>query len=482
MLVADRRGLRIELRPLGITRRAGELGLSLPVSKGAYQHSATDCLVSRLPRSTWRARSKTATGTVSDTGTRRITWDTVLPQVVVVCHLHAMGKSTATAAESTRLILQLPHNLAAPHLRAWSLQRARAAREQLSTAGIQSACFWWTDHQPKASSNTATSEVERLALPSALAAVCEKRLVTFHTDVFPDHRALIGALRMHTPRRFSWSWYHADQPFVLASRQLSRWFGEATTIWYMEWDVAWTGDLGSIFTALSPPSDQGFGMGMFDFGCLNCNDPTKIGWQGCLLSDRLSFGNSSNPNRARICTGLIQLVWYSRRLLDQLYETLLNHPEDAMYCEAVAATACDKSSWGCQIDAFSKRAPRELFGRFSSGGWDQGDELLPRHNFVNRLYHPVKEPEWQGRLLYKDRFFGHVELNESMKNAELLQLLGDRETRLYGWQIARFDRGPEKNTTGYPRLAENRLVCRKGIGQAACRNATARARIYGVDL
>ena len=80
---------------------------------------------------------------------------------------------------------------------------------------------------------------------------CNDRIVTFHSDVYPQNKELIKELQLRTPPRFSsWGWYFADAPFLLAARPLWRWIGESAVIWYIEWDVAWTGNLGSIFTEL----------------------------------------------------------------------------------------------------------------------------------------------------------------------------------------------------------------------------------------
>ena len=332
----------------------------------------------------------------------------------------------STPLERTRIVLQLPFKLA-PDLESWFLKRVRAARAQLARVGIQSACFWWTDHAPTPTRQRAVEGVAR-----AVNRTCDGRLVTFHSDVYPRHRHVVDELETRAPgryRRRPW-WYFADAPFVLASRQLGRWLGSAAVVWYMEWDVAWTGDLGAIFAALSPPKNK-YGLGLVSSHCRSCNDPAHARWQGCLLGNWSSFGEPSNPARNRTCSGTIQLLWYGRRLLDELHRKLAATAGDVMYCEAAAATACHASTWGCRVDSVAKRAPRGLFGKWSPNPWSDGNELIPPGNSVDRLFHPVKQPEWEGIVPPRLR---HPKPGSRARAVAAAAALPGRARRRYGWQ------------------------------------------------
>ena len=332
-----------------------------------------------------------------------------------------------TPPERTRVVLHLPHHLA--ELQDWFLPRLRAARAQLASAQLQSACFWWTDHNATLRKSEAMASVAPFVHEA-----CDGQLVTFHSGVYPQHKELMQELKARAPGRYKnrWMWYFSDAPFVLAARSLKRWLAGSSVIWYIEWDVAWSGNLGSILTALSPASNR-FGLGLQASRCRDCDDPEHARWQGCILGNWSSFGRPGNPARKRTCSGTIQLLWYSPRLLDELYRKLVDHPGDVLYCEAAAATACYTSSWGCRVDNFGKWA-RSWFGKFGSNPWSLNNELVPAGNMVSRLFHPVKVPSWEGRLPFKLRHLAHVSTQSARNGSQIAATLRDRDQRRYGWQ------------------------------------------------
>ena len=286
--------------------------------------------------------------------------------------------------------------------------------------------FWWTDNERSRHADRLRSEVSDL---------CNGRLASFDVDVYPQNTELIKEIRSRSPPKYGgpnrWHWYFADVPFLLASRPLWRWIGESQVIWYVEWDVAWTGNLGTIFRKLSPPSSK-FGLGLYNYGCMSCNAKRSSEWQGCVLGNWSSFGNIDNPVRQHICTGTIQLTWYSPRLLRELAQSLTDKPGDLLYCEANAATACAaRSPWGCQIDTFGTRVPG-AFGRWASNAWEAGGstdaDLVAPYNAEDRLYHAVKRPEMEGVLPVKFWELANKSGGENILSGSAIL------TRRYGWQ------------------------------------------------
>ena len=349
------------------------------------------------------------------------------------CHTSSATATTdrkrwpTTPPERTRVVLHLPHHLA--DVQDWFLPRVRAASAQLTSAGIQSACFWWTDHIATVQKSQAMAGVA-----PAVDEACDHRLVTFHSGVYPKHKLLIQELQSRAPGRYKnrWMWFFSDIPFLLASRPLKTWLTGASVIWYIEWDVAWSGNLGTIITALSPAANR-FGLGMQSSHCRDCDDPAHSRWQGCILGNWSSFGHHGNPARRRMCSGQIQLLWYSPRLLDELHQRLLDRPGDVLYCEATAATACYNSTWGCRVDNFGKWAGG-WFGKFGSNPWSLNNELVPPGNLVSRLFHPVKAPVWEGRLPLRLKHLARIPTHSAPNESALAAALHERDQRLYGWQ------------------------------------------------
>jgi hypothetical protein len=305
------------------------------------------------------------------------------------------------------VVLQLPHDLHKPS-RSWLRDRVTSARAQLrdDCSSCELTCFWWSEvGQPL--------KLGAAALDDWRNVVCAGRFVDFARDVALHHSQLLRELRVpdvprwYGPTKRRWQWFYADVAFILTAHHRAELFAGAARVWYLEWDVAWTGSLGTILHGLQavPRMARGrsreFGYGLHALECFDCNSTLRRDWQGCLPGAWGAFGNVSHylargMRRPRLCSGLIQLVWYSPRLLRLLYDAL--QAGERHYCEAFAATLCSHSSW-CRVDVISRDpARRKLFGHFSWKAFHarRPEELVPPHNGRPMLFHPVKNPAWEG--------------------------------------------------------------------------------------
>lgn len=144
----------------------------------------------------------------------------------------AQGNSNSTkdGGMSMTVVLQLPFflNLTAMPCH---LARIENARKALAKLDYNLVCFWWTN--PDADVNS--SEKVRSGL-AHLRKACSRNLMIYHQDVLPHYRHVHNVTN---------PWWNADVPFILSAHQFkNEYFKGADVIWYLEWDVHWTGDLG----------------------------------------------------------------------------------------------------------------------------------------------------------------------------------------------------------------------------------------------
>jgi hypothetical protein len=316
------------------------------------------------------------------------------------------------AMPQTAVVLQLPHNLRKLN---WLRTRVLAAGDQLHQdyATCALSCFFWNEVDTPQHSLSA-DEV------SDWTRTCDGRFVDFAREVAPAHMDLLRALRVPDmpagwgPKKRRWQWFYADVPFILVAHERADLFGSSVSrVWYLEWDVGWTGSLGTVLTTLnktkgrkqrSVRSSNGsliredhreFGYGMKHMTCFDCRGSQ---WQGCRPGSwGGAFSNISMLEHLRkrrtICAGLTPVVWFSPRLLHELFGALragVRH-----YCEAFAAMQCIGSRW-CRVDQFSADARRrKRFSHFSYLDFPHSGLVAP-NNSASILYHPVKDPTYQG--------------------------------------------------------------------------------------
>ena len=230
----------------------------------------------------------------------------------------------ATVRLQTSVVLQLPHDL---HKRSWLRARVLAAGDQLrqDCATCALSCFFWNEvDTPHSLSANELSD---------WTSICEGRLIDFAREVAPAHMALLRALRLPQmpagwgPKKTRWQWFYADVPFILAAHQRPDLFGlTVSRVWYLEWDVGWTGSLGTVLVelnktqarrkriirssngSLTREDDRVFGYGIKHMTCFDCRGSL---WQGCRPGDWSTISRSQQLRKRRtICAGLTPIVWY----------------------------------------------------------------------------------------------------------------------------------------------------------------------------
>ena len=254
------------------------------------------------------------------------------------------------------VVLQLPAVI--PQ---WQAGRLRTAVAEVASEGHTPVCFWWIDTPAQAPAEAVRSVNQ----------TCHGRLVVWATTATIQESMPVPAIS-GAPK--SWQWFYADVPWIIAARQARSLIAAGGAIFYIEWDVGWTGSLGSIVTALAPPS-RAYHYGIFRSFVRNCT--ALPDYHGCRGAGK----------DTRIVHGIIPVVWHSLRLLDELYEKVY-YNDTPTYCEANAATVCAAREW-CRIDALRARAP----GAFGHYDYHRGE--LSVGKAPNQLYHPVKtEARW----------------------------------------------------------------------------------------
>jgi hypothetical protein len=180
----------------------------------------------------------------------------------LVCSLHPddaagpLGTGKGSALRRPVVVLHLPHTLGSITMWRWQYVRLLTARQQLERLNMTTVCFWWTDGPKYMTTNV--TDLPGGSLSAALGCACDGRLSIFHSMVAPHYKSIISAIRQaHGPKWARWQWWFADVPFILsAHRHWDDWFAHVSHVWYVEYDVAWTGDLGDILRQLGPTSER----------------------------------------------------------------------------------------------------------------------------------------------------------------------------------------------------------------------------------
>jgi len=257
------------------------------------------------------------------------------------------------------------------------LARIDNARKALAKLDYNLVCFWWTNPDADVDS----SEKIRSGVAD-LRKACSGNLMIYHQDVLPHY----GHVHKVTN-----PWWNADVPFILSAHQFkNEYFKSADVVWYLEWDVHWTGDIGLMLKKITP-TDKKYGYGIdklmgqiADDGVsrTNCNAWKSISFHECEKPSNVSFIDLN-----RTVHGRIQMVWYAPRLLESLFERVNNL--EIPYCEAFAAGLCDYNE-DCEIHEF-REAGGEMLKRFGFKKYYGHLELPPAESREpGYIYHPVK--------------------------------------------------------------------------------------------
>lgn len=264
------------------------------------------------------------------------------------------------------VVLQLPHDLNLKD--ECQLHRIAHAKRSLPT-NYNLVCFWWTDNGQHVDSTSA--DVKNLKK------TCDGKLIIYHRDVLPQFAK--HGLKIH-------AWWNSDVPFVLTAQQYKdSYFKNSNGIWYLEWDVHWQGGLGSMLQALAP-NPNNYGYGIFKHSHVDCSTHAGAKWHECRSPAK---PKPTFIDYKKVPHGLIQMVWYHPRLLDNMFQHVLK--KEIPYCEAFAASLCESSA-GCKIYDYGGKG-KALFDYWHwkpfTGKMKEMKEIKPGHPGL--FYHPIKQ-------------------------------------------------------------------------------------------
>ena len=120
------------------------------------------------------------------------------------------------------------------------------------------------------------------------------------------------------------------------------------------------------------------------------------GKDASLATGPSSFGNIDNPVRQHICTGTIQLTWYSPRLLRELAQSLTDKPGDLLYWRAARRARRAAVGEGAVPQPSGQRHSRVRPERVRPGSSVQDVARPPRPNRAHGECDGAGTPEREG--------------------------------------------------------------------------------------
>jgi hypothetical protein len=169
-----------------------------------------------------------------------------------------------------------------------------------------------------------------------------------------------------------WCWNSCDSPYLLWYKRTGVHLKHVRFFWFLEWDVVWTGDIVSIFTAWNTLSTTTFEQGVDTVAPLGGNSSQLTKYETASDHDLLC----ANPSWANLHWGHLgkrdkflvpsdsayRCVTALYRMTHRLLRSVVavsRYARSAMFCELRAPSVCALQSSWCKMRSFfdSQRSP-----------------------------------------------------------------------------------------------------------------------------
>jgi hypothetical protein len=346
--------------------------------------------------------------TIINSGMRLLLLQLVLSSLELVAHaLPEYGKMRGRGRLSVGVV-QHTHSVAS----APSLERGRRQLMDWNTRGtmieFHHHVVFWADN-----ASTCPSMLAALNFSTNVACTGSNAIAVMYPGLdrityLRGHGLYTNELRHNVYNR-QWAWNNCDADYLWWFRAVD----VASTYdyyWFLEWDLAWRGDLGSMLAYFHgvPYLDRNGTLmeGSSRNEDLLC-DTTSTGHHGVVTrrSPHKWKRNMSHFEYGNLRQCSQQLVRMSHRLIKRVVSWSMN-PSDFIFCEMRAGTMCNMSTFGtasgrenCTLGGFND-GPQKRFFDHSTFNWlvlmqhQLSPEDLADRTAPDKFFHRYKWGSW----------------------------------------------------------------------------------------